>query len=106
MSHEINSKNDISISSSRLNDISFGVDWHTNNENIVRSKMDDIINVCKKIVLSDNQNFPRVFALRDNIFVFTDSLLTTGSYGEFTGDWLIFEWKNNEFKIRAVMEFE
>ncbi|WP_157261461.1 hypothetical protein [Paenibacillus sp. A3] len=89
-----------------LKNLSFNVDWHINDENLIQSKLDDIIKLCEKMVLMNNEYIPQVFQLKDNIFVFTKSNVSPEPYYSFTGRWVIFEKIDNEYKLRAIMEFQ
>lgn len=103
----INLQGEIPIHKSEfLSNISFNVDWHTDNERNVQKKLEDIVNTCKQIILTNNHNIPQLFVLKDNIFVFTQSSIVEEPYDEFTGDWLIFEKIDGIYKLRAVMKFQ
>jgi hypothetical protein len=93
-------------SSTILSDISFYVDWHFDDENRIESKLEEIVNTCEKIILTNNQDIPQVFLLKDNIFAFTQSTATHEPDVECTGDWMIFEKKGEEYIILAVLQFQ
>lgn len=91
-----------------LGDITYDVDWHANDEDGVQNKLQDIIKTCEEIILYDNVITPRIFAIKNNMYVYTDASEVVGPYpdSDFTGDWLVFEKQGTEFKVRAVMNFE
>ncbi len=101
----VNDVKSIPIHSNKiLNDISFNVDWHINDENMVETKLNDIIQTCQKINLINNKDIPQVFVLKDNMFAFAKSSGVLKPSPEFTGDWVIFEKVGSEYKLRAVMQ--
>lgn len=103
----VESKESILVNSSQdLDDISFGIDWHKNDETNVQNNLENILKTCEKVILINNEYVPQVFKLKNNIFIFTQSILTEEPYKEFIGEWLIFEKVNNEYKVRAVMKFQ
>jgi len=92
-------------SSDYLNNISFDVDWRSNDEEFVESKLHEIVETCKKIIMTNNEDIPQVFVLKDNYFAFTISGIAPEPYLDFTGDWIIFERMDGEYKLRAIMKF-
>jgi hypothetical protein len=86
--------------------ISFGIDWHKNNERLIEKKLEHIIATCQKINLVNNNSSTQVFILKDNLFVFATSTGDLEPEPEFYGEWMIFEKINNRYKIRAVMKLE
>lgn len=94
---------EIAIHTSELLDnISFNVDWHVDDEAMVEEKLEDIVKTCVEIIRTNNENVPQVFELKDNLFIFT---LSDEKRGDITGDWMIFEKIGNEYKLRVVMQF-
>lgn len=89
-----------------LNETSFDVDWHVNDENGIESKLEDIIATCQKINLENNEHIPQVFVLKDNFYAFANSSGVIEPAPEFTGDWVIFEKIKNEIKVRAVLKLQ
>jgi hypothetical protein len=105
--YDVESLESIKINSSmQLSDISFNVDWHTVDENEVKTKLEDIIKTCEDIILINNENIPQVFVLKDNIFAFTQSSAIQEPDVECTGDWVIFEKVGTEYKILAVIQMQ
>lgn len=98
---------DIPIHTSKdLSSESFNIDWHVYNESMVEEKLNDINRICQKINLTNNVYIPQVFVLMDNIFAFAKSSSVLEPYPEFTGEWVIFESIDGEYKLRAIMKFE
>lgn len=86
--------------------ISFNVDWKSNDESTITPKMDDIFETCRKINFINNEYIPQVFVLRDNMYAFAQSKGVLEPKLEFTGDWVIFEKVGNEYYLRAVIQIE
>lgn len=86
--------------------ISFNIDWHINDENIIESNLEDIITTCQKINIINNEYIPQIFVLNDNLYAFCKSSGVEEPEPEFYGDWLIFERKNAAYKIRAFIELQ
>jgi|GEM_PF-1777489 len=86
--------------------ISFNIDWHINDENIIESNLEDIISTCQKINIINNEYIPQIFVLNDNLYAFCKSSGVEEPEPEFTGDWLIFEKRDDAYKIRAFIELQ
>lgn len=100
-------KNDIPINSSQdLSDISFNVDWKSNVESTISSKIEDIIKTLQTINITNNEFIPQVFALKDNYYAFAQSNGVLEPEPDFTGDWAIFEKVDNAYFLRAVIQLQ
>lgn len=98
---------DIPINMSQnLRNISFNVDWKSNDESTITPKIDDIVETCQKINFINNEYIPQVFVLRDNMYAFAQSKGVLEPEPEFTGDFVIFEKVGNEYYLRAVIQIE
>lgn len=93
-------------SSKPFSDISFNVNWHLNNEKTIQSKLEDIVKICENLILTNNENIPQVFVLKDNIYAFTLSNATQEPNIECTGNWVIFEKMGKEYWLRAIIQLQ
>lgn len=91
--------------SNLLSNISFDVNWRVKDEAVIEDKLNWIADICKTIILTNNEYAPQIFALKDNFYVFTYSSIGQKPFDEFTGDWMIFELMENKYVILALMKF-
>ncbi|MCT4618357.1 MAG: hypothetical protein N4A62_03100 [Marinisporobacter sp.] len=108
----IETENLIINRSDSLDKISFNVDWHSSDESTIHNNIDDIVNTCKEIILTNNKDIPQVFVIKDNYYVFSYSSFDEEwlesfqkTFTSFIGGWVVFEKIDGKFKLRAVMDF-
>lgn len=86
--------------------LSLDINWHRNNKELIEQKLESIISTLQKINLINNEPIPQVFILKNNLFAFAISNGVLEPEPEFTGEWVIFEKTNNEYRLRAIMKLQ
>lgn len=94
--------NEISITDNPL----LTIDWTVKDENVINSKLQDILEGCQLLILENNENVPQVFKLSDKKYALSYSSINENELQEFYGYWIIFEENNQGYFINAIIEMQ
>jgi len=96
--------------SSYLDNTNFPVDWSSTNVDAITEKLLDIVRLCWEIIMTNNEDEPQIFVLDNDIYALVRS---KGAYSRgldsgvsIIGHWVIFEKVDDNYFVRAVMDFE